>query len=97
VHTGFTWLQRPTGQDFSRFYPARALERNMEGRVQLRCVVSADGRITCTVISEDPSGWGFGQAALQISHSFRMAAQTADGRPTSGGQVTVPLTFRLGS
>jgi protein TonB len=95
VLTGFTWLERPGAQDFSRYYPPRAMERNQEGHVQLRCTVSADGRIACAVISEDPSGWGFGDAAIRISHSFRMAAQTADGRPTSGGQVTVPITFRL--
>jgi protein TonB len=96
VLTGMVWLQRPSSQDFNRYYPSRAMEREQEGRVVLDCLVSADGRIACTVISEDPTGWGFGDAAIRISRNFRAAAQTADGRPTSGGRTRVPITFRLG-
>ncbi|MBL8531036.1 MAG: TonB family protein, partial [Hyphomonadaceae bacterium] len=73
VITDPTWIERPTGRDFARFYPPRALERNQEGRVTLDCIVNADGRISCTVTSEEPSGWGFGEAAVRISRSFRMA------------------------
>jgi protein TonB len=96
VLTGMVWLQRPSSQDFSRYYPPRALEREQDGRVMLDCLVDSGGRISCTVLSEDPSGWGFGEAALRISRNFRAAAQTSDGRVTSGGRVRVPITFRLG-
>lgn len=97
VITNPTWLERPNGRDFAREYPDRALEREREGRVVLDCVVDAGGRIACSVASEDPTGWGFGPAAIRISRSFRMAPATADGRPTDGGRVRVPITFRLGS
>ncbi len=90
------WLERPSGRDFTRHYPPRALEREREGRVVLDCVVGADGRIGCAVAEEDPSGWGFGEAAVRISRSFRMSPQTVDGRPTDGGRVRVPIAFRLG-
>lgn len=93
--TGMVWLQRPSSQDFNRYYPTRAMEREQEGRVVLDCIVSADGRIACTVVSEDPSGWGFGEAAIRISRNFRAAAQTSDGRATTGGRTRVPITFRL--
>jgi protein TonB len=96
VLTGMVWLQRPSSQDFNRYYPTRAQEREQEGRVVLDCLVSADGRIACTVASEDPSGWGFGEAALRIARNFRAAVQTSDGRPTSGGRTRVPISFRLG-
>ncbi|MBX3510003.1 MAG: energy transducer TonB [Hyphomonadaceae bacterium] len=95
VITDPTWIERPTGRDFARFYPPRALERNQEGRVTLDCIVNADGRISCTVTSEEPSGWGFGEAAVRISRSFRMAPATRDGVPTSGGRVRVPIRFQL--
>ena len=95
VLTGYVWLQRPSGQDYVRYYPSRAMDRNQEGHVSLDCIVSADGRISCSVASEDPAGWGFGEAALRISHYFRMAAQTSDGRPTSGGRARVGITFNL--
>jgi len=96
VLTGMVWLQRPSSQDFNRYYPSRAMEREQEGRVMLDCLVSADGRIACSVISEDPTGWGFGEAAIRISRNFRAAAQTSDGRATTGGRTRVPITFRLG-
>jgi protein TonB len=96
VLSGMVWLQRPSSQDFNRFYPSRAMEREQEGRVVLDCLVDAGGRISCSVASEDPTGWGFGEAAIRISRSFRAAAQTSDGRPTSGGRARVPITFRLG-
>lgn len=92
-----TWIERPSGRDFARYYPERAIEREREGRVVLNCVVGSDGRISCTVSSEDPTGWGFGEAALRISRHFRMAPATADGRPTDGGRVRVPINFRLGN
>ncbi len=97
VITNPTWLERPNARDFSREYPDRALEREREGRVVLDCVVSADGRIACSVASEDPTGWGFGAAAVRISRVFRISPRTEDGRPTDGGRVRVPITFRLGN
>ncbi len=96
VITDPTWIERPSGRDFARYYPDRALQRGQEGRVTLDCLVAADGRISCSVTSEDPSGWGFGDAAIRISRSFRMAPATRDGAPTSGGRVRVPISFRLG-
>ena len=97
VITNPSWLERPNARDFARYYPERALERGQEGRVSLACIVGADGRIACTVTSEDPQGWGFGEAALRISRHFRMAPATRDGVPTSGGRVNVPIRFNVAS
>lgn len=97
VITNPTWLERPNARDFARYYPERALERGQEGRVNLACIVAADGRISCTVTSEDPTGWGFGDAAMRISRHFRMAPATRDGAATSGGRVNVPIRFNVAS
>lgn len=97
VITNPTWLERPNARDFARYYPERALERGQEGRVNLACLVAADGRIACTVTSEDPTGWGFGDAAMRISRHFRMAPATRDGAATSGGRVNVPIRFNVAS
>lgn len=94
--TNATWIERPGAREFDRYYPVRAAEREKEGRVMLNCRVAADGRINCMIASETPEGWGFGAAAIQISRYFKMAPQTVNGEPTSGGQVTVPITFQLG-
>ncbi len=92
--TGATFLERPTGRDFIRYFPERALERGITGRVVLDCTVGADGRVGCSVASEDPAGWGFGDASLRAARHFRVAPATSDGRATSGGRLRVPMTWR---
>lgn len=89
------WLSRPGAREFERFYPARAREREKEGWVTLDCRVRADGAIACVVATETPLGWGFGDAALKIAPSFRLAPRLEDGRPTEGGAVRVDIAFRL--
>jgi len=88
------WIERPNGADFARYFPERALDRGVSGKVVLDCLVGADGSIRCTVASETPARYGFGEAALAISRYFRMAPQLEDGRPSEGGRVQVPLQFR---
>jgi protein TonB len=95
VLTGITWLESPNARDYVRFYPPRALERGQEARVQLDCIVSADGRISCSVTAEEPSGWGFGEASLRVARQFRVAPATQDGRPTSGGRLRKTIVWRL--
>jgi protein TonB len=90
-----TFLERPSGRDFERFYPHRALERGVSGRVVLDCNVAANGRLSCAVASEDPAGWGFGDASLRAAQQFRVAPATADGAPTSGGRLRVPMTWQV--
>jgi len=89
------WIERPSARDFSRYFPRRALDRNQEGRVVLDCIVGADGRIGCSVTEEEPSGWEFGDAALRISRSFRIAPQLENGQPAEGGRVRVIIPFRI--
>lgn len=76
------WLQRP--RDLARYYPRRALAREVEGAVTLDCLVSTAGRLSCNVVSETPNGWGFGEAALRIAADHRMAPAMRDGAATEG-------------
>jgi periplasmic protein TonB len=92
--TNATFLERPNARDFARYFPPRALDRGVSGRVVLDCLVDAGGRLACSVESETPTGWGFGDASLRAAQHFRVAAATADGRPTSDGRLRVPLTWR---
>ena len=89
------WLARPGAREFARFYPARARDREKEGRVTLDCIVAANGAIGCRVAREAPEGWGFGDAALKIAPSFRLAPRLEDGRPAEGGTVRVDIAFQL--
>lgn len=79
------WLQRP--RNLAAYYPARAIERNIEGAVRLDCVVRVTGLLDCAVISETPQGWGFGEAALRMARAHRMAPATRDGTAVEGRYV----------
>lgn len=89
------WVARPTAEDFARLYPSAALNSRQEGRVLLDCAVNAAYRLDCEVGSEDPTGHGFGEAALRLSEKFQMAGETADGVDPAGGRVRVPIRFTL--
>lgn len=95
IYLNAAFVEQPNGRDFARLYPRRALERGVGGRVVLDCTVAATGRLSCAVGSEDPTGWGFGEASLRAAQQFRVAPATADGRPTSGGRLRVPMSWQL--
>ncbi|MDX2277126.1 MAG: energy transducer TonB [Hyphomonadaceae bacterium] len=95
IYLDATFIERPNGRDFARLYPRRALERGVSGNVLLDCSVAVSGRLSCAIASEDPSGWGFGAASLTAAREFQVAPATADGQPTAGGRLRVPINWRL--
>jgi protein TonB len=76
------WLERP--RDLARYYPRRAVTRGMEGEVTLDCLVSTAGLLRCSVASETPANWGFGDAALRIAHEHQMVPATRNGVSVEG-------------
>ena len=90
------WTAKPTGADVARYYPERAQRLEKTGNVTLQCSVTAKGTVSgCSVLSEDPSDFGFGDAAIKLSRLFKMKPKTLDGAPVEGGTVRIPLSFRL--
>ncbi|MDO9337507.1 MAG: energy transducer TonB [Caulobacteraceae bacterium] len=90
------WLKKPTAAQMGNAFPDRALRQNISGTATLNCKVTAIGAVRdCTVLSETPSEYGFGSAALRVTKHFRMKPQTVDGQPVEGADVRIPMTFRL--
>ncbi len=91
------WLERPSGRDFARYYPTRALSLGIEGRAVIECGVGLDGRLhDCEVIEEAPEGMEFGAATVSMARHFRMTPQLRDGEPVGGARVRIPITWLLG-
>lgn len=85
------WARRPSPE-----FPERAQSRGFEsGEVTMSCVVERDGTPTnCSVISEDPAGAGFGQAALSSMRRARFSPRTVDG-VAERGRARFTIRFQL--
>ncbi|MBI1251822.1 MAG: hypothetical protein GC189_10150 [Alphaproteobacteria bacterium] len=94
-HDQIQWIARPSGRDFSRAYPREALDREEGGVAVLCCSVLDDGALACSTAFEAPTERGFGDAAVQLSRSFRMHASDAALWRASGVQLPLPVTFCL--
>ena len=98
VITNPDWARRPNGDDLARYYPDRAQSLGKTGRAVISCTVTGKGTLTaCSVVSEDPPDFGFGEAALKMSRLFQMRPKQADGQAVEGGTVRIPLSFALGN
>lgn len=87
------WLERPDAARISLLYPPEAFREGQSGQAVLDCIVDAQGQLACAVLSEEPAGLGFGEAAIRASRLFRMAPETRDGHRTAGGRVRIPIRF----
>nr|QQZ50458.1 TonB family protein [Phenylobacterium glaciei] len=86
------WLQTPDSDAMAKAFPEVAGLLGVDGYALIRCQITVLGRAdACTVVGESPSGWGFGNAALIMSQSFRFRPKTVDGRAVPGGEIRVPL------
>ena len=77
------------------FYSKAAMERKIEGTVELDCVVNAYGTVgDCQVVDSLDSVYGLDQEALKAVRQWRFIPGTIRGKPASL-PVTIRLTFTL--
>ena len=94
---GPVWAQAPDRSDWAKAYPAHAAQAGISGAVQMRCSASEAGALqNCAVVSESPSGQGFGAAALSLASGMELKPTTADGKPVGGRSFIVPVKFDPG-
>lgn len=91
-----SWIREPTSRDFARYFPRRALDQGQSGRVVLDCLIGDNGRLSCSVAQESPSGYGFGQAGMNISRQLRVQSRLPNGSPAAGRRLRLPLSFQAG-
>ncbi len=84
-----TFTQRPE-EPVWRFYPRHAVDQRQEGDVAADCLILADGALDCLIVSEEPLGWGFGEAALQVFAGYRVDISTG----VVGKYVRMRMPFR---
>jgi TonB family protein len=90
------WLVKPTQAELQWAYPRDALRRNINGYARLGCVVTASGQaVGCQILSEEPQGAGFGQAALDLTPRFRFRPSTVDDVPVGGARIVIPIRFAI--
>jgi len=94
VVTNPDWLERPSGEDVAEAYPELGNVLNIAGRALVSCQIDSYGALeNCKLDSAEPTGLGFGEAALSLTTKFRMQPKLIDGRPVEGGRVRIPIRF----
>jgi TonB family protein len=90
------WTRMPSGDDIARVYPPRAEQMNRSGRAIINCSVTAQGTLSdCSIVSEDPPEFGFGEAALRLAHLFKMNPTTPSGVAVTDATVKIPIHFDM--
>jgi len=63
------------------------------GSAKLQCLVMQDGSLqSCKVVSEDPAGKGFAEAALNLATHQKVKPDA--NRPAAGLLATIPFNFK---
>jgi hypothetical protein len=89
------WAALPTVAEIQAAAPQTEGGPN-DVRVTLVCDVQAGGALSdCAVDREEPAGQGFGPAILTLAPKFRVQLMSAEGMPTVGAKVRVPVRFAL--
>jgi TonB family protein len=76
-------------------YPQRALSEKVEGTVRILAIITPTGGVdSVSVIEENPSGYGFGLAAMEAVSQLRWRPAKKDGKPI-WCRITMPVPFKL--
>ncbi len=86
----------PTADDMAEAYPARAQRSGLSGTAMVNCVIAPQGALDdCRVVSEDPPGWGFGEASLKVAKLFRWPTVNRDGQITIGHRKMIRIKLSV--
>jgi TonB family protein len=86
------WASTASHADVAKAYPAKA--GGVEGYAVAHCEVERDGSVSgCQLTKEEPSGRGFGPAALRLAAKFRVAPLWTTAPNHADVWVDIPIRF----
>lgn len=88
------WAAIPSDQVMNQFYPAAARAARIGGRIVLDCGIRDDLAVSCSVLSESPTGYGFGNAAVRAAAALRANPTLSNGAPAPGAHAQVAVNFK---
>jgi TonB family protein len=87
------WQKKPRAEDILGVYPREALRRGVNGQAVISCIVAIQGTLTdCVVVSEEPEGMDFGQAAIALTPQLLMRPARLAGQPVPS-EVRIPIKW----
>lgn len=88
------WLMKATPAVLRTLYPPRAWAAHVAGFALIACKVTVEGDAAdCVVEKEDPAGYGFGQAAIEVLKRCKFHPATRNGLPVEQAVIRVPINF----
>ena len=90
------WVVEPTHVQIAKFLPEGAVRSNVVGTGSIACQVRLSRHVHhCRVIGETPDDSGFGRAAKNAAHQFRVYPPTIDGRELDDAWVRIIITYDM--
>jgi hypothetical protein len=91
------WIKQIDPNSIQKLFPEAAAKAGYKtGRGSVECTVAADGTLTgCAIATEDPAGFGFGDAAMEVAGVMQMSPWTKQGAPVEGARINLPIKFVL--
>lgn len=92
----YVWARELTAEERQTVYPAAGRYAS-GGLVLLSCVLRGEDRLGgCLILHEQPSGVGFGSAAIVASRLRGVRPLNPDDRPEAGERVRIEMRFLRG-
>ena len=90
------WKAFPDAATLTDYFPPRALDNEVEGSASVQCtVLDAVGHVHCTVVSESPKGYGFGQQTVKMVEEKGRVDTTAGDIKVGSVLATTTVKWQL--
>lgn len=89
-------IRRPTPEETSDLYPPEARRHAKQGEAVVSCEIGLSTRLEkCVIASEDPPGFGFGDALMKATAFYRIEPPTVNGKPVPHVRIKIPMRFQF--